>query len=84
MVSKVKLESIAKSFLRMKSIHFHPCISQCVQICFGKFMASDLIIEEVYFDTLFGFGYKFEKSVVAMFQACDKDFIAMLDESMIR
>jgi hypothetical protein len=31
-----------------------------------------------------GFGYKFEKSVVAMCQACDKDFIAMLDESMIR
>lgn len=30
-----------------------------------------------------GFDYKFEKSVIAMCQACNKDFIATLDESMI-
>ena len=31
-----------------------------------------------------GFNYKFEKSIVATCQACNKDFIATLDESMIR
>ncbi len=31
-----------------------------------------------------GFDYKFEKSVIATCQACNTDFIATLDESMIR
>jgi len=31
-----------------------------------------------------GFDYKFKKSVVATCQACNNDFIATLDESMIR
>jgi hypothetical protein len=30
-----------------------------------------------------GLNYKFEKSVVAMCQACNKDFIVMFDESMV-
>ncbi len=31
-----------------------------------------------------GLDYKFEKSVVAMCQGCNKDFIVTFDESMIR
>lgn len=30
-----------------------------------------------------GFDYKFEKSVIAMCQACNKDFIVTFDESMV-